>query len=186
MVIYLPVKFEFDWTQCFQVRVRKQKFWQTNGQKTDKRTDLKMYFLWFSRGHSGWVVTHTPPTSMVRGSNPRSFVGKGIFSPMVCSLQERILTKSILLTDRQTDKKQTMNRPNYTNIERNLAMSGNKNVDGQTDVRHINLIGGLVTHNSPKNVFSLILQGPQWQSGVTLASHLWGQGFKPPTFCGKR
>ena len=29
--------------------------------------------------------------------------------------------------------------------------SGNKNVDGQTDVGHINLIGGLVTHNPPKN-----------------------------------
>ena len=25
MVIYLPVKFEFDWTQRFRVRVRKQK-----------------------------------------------------------------------------------------------------------------------------------------------------------------
>ena len=25
MVIYLPVKFEFDWTKCFRVRVRKQK-----------------------------------------------------------------------------------------------------------------------------------------------------------------
>ena len=30
--------------------------------------------------------------------------------------------------------------------------SGNKNVDGrQMDVGHINLIGGLVTHNPPKN-----------------------------------
>ena len=25
IVIYLPVKFEFDWTNCFRVRVRKQK-----------------------------------------------------------------------------------------------------------------------------------------------------------------
>ena len=33
MVIYLPVKFEFDWTKHFRVRVRKQKrCW------TDKRT----------------------------------------------------------------------------------------------------------------------------------------------------
>ena len=29
--------------------------------------------------------------------------------------------------------------------------SGNENVDGQTDVGHINLIGGLVTRNPPKN-----------------------------------
>ena len=27
--------------------------------------------------------------------------------------------------------------------------SGNENVDGQMDVGHINLIGGLVTHNPP-------------------------------------
>ena len=33
MVIYLPVKFESDWTKCFRVRVRKRKCrW------TDKRT----------------------------------------------------------------------------------------------------------------------------------------------------
>ena len=40
MVIYLPVKFEFDSTNRFRVRVQKQKFGgQTNGQKTDKQTD---------------------------------------------------------------------------------------------------------------------------------------------------
>ena len=43
MVIYLPVKFEFDWSNRFKVRVRKRKVdkqmdGQTNGQKTDKRT----------------------------------------------------------------------------------------------------------------------------------------------------
>ena len=36
MVIYLPVKFEFDWTNCFRVRVPKRKMW-TDG-RTDKRT----------------------------------------------------------------------------------------------------------------------------------------------------
>ena len=43
LVIYVPVKFEFDWTNCFRVRVQKQKCGQTdgqtNGQKTDKRMD---------------------------------------------------------------------------------------------------------------------------------------------------
>ena len=34
MVIYFPVKFEFDWTNHFRVRVRKQKCGQT-----DKQTD---------------------------------------------------------------------------------------------------------------------------------------------------
>ena len=37
MVIYLPVKFEFDCTKHFQVRVRKRKCLRTNGQKTDTR-----------------------------------------------------------------------------------------------------------------------------------------------------
>ena len=31
MVIYLPVKFEFDWTNRFRVRVRKQKCGRTDG-----------------------------------------------------------------------------------------------------------------------------------------------------------
>ena len=38
MVIYLPVKFEFDWTNRFQDRVRKRIFSRTNREKTDKRT----------------------------------------------------------------------------------------------------------------------------------------------------
>ena len=43
MVIYVPVKFEFNWTNHFPVRVRKQKCEQTDGQtkgqKMDKRTN---------------------------------------------------------------------------------------------------------------------------------------------------
>ena len=47
MVIYLPVKVEFDQTNRFRVRVRKRKCGQTDGwtekrtnrQKTDKQTD---------------------------------------------------------------------------------------------------------------------------------------------------
>ena len=37
-MIYLPVKFEFDWTNHFQVRVRKLKF-LTDKRNTEKRTD---------------------------------------------------------------------------------------------------------------------------------------------------
>ena len=37
MEIYLPIKFEFDWSNRFQVRVRKQKCGQTDGW-TDIRT----------------------------------------------------------------------------------------------------------------------------------------------------
>ena len=35
MVTYLPVKFEFDWTNRFRVRVRKRKF---DGQRDGRRT----------------------------------------------------------------------------------------------------------------------------------------------------
>ena len=37
MVIYVPVKFEFNWTNCFRVSVQKRKCGQTDGW-TDKRT----------------------------------------------------------------------------------------------------------------------------------------------------
>ena len=49
MVIYLPVKFEFDWTNRFGVRVRKRKMW------TDRQMDV---------GHInliGGLVTCNPP-----------------------------------------------------------------------------------------------------------------------------
>ena len=110
MVIYLPVKFEFDWSNRFKVRVRKRKCGQTDGW-TDKRTKNGQTNTW-----------------------------------------------------------------NFTNFERNLAMMviylpvkfefdwsnrfkvspETKNVDGQTDVGHINLIGGLVTRNPPKNGYQQI------------------------------
>ena len=51
MVMYVPVKFEFDWTNRFRVRVPKKKYGRTDGWtkkrskneqtdgKTDKQTD---------------------------------------------------------------------------------------------------------------------------------------------------
>ena len=39
MVICIPVKYEFDWTKCFQVGVRKRKCGQKDGW-TDKRTKM--------------------------------------------------------------------------------------------------------------------------------------------------
>ena len=56
MVIYLPVKFEFDWSNCFKVRVRKRKMW------TDRRTDGQM-----DVGHInliGGLVTRNPPKNV--------------------------------------------------------------------------------------------------------------------------
>ena len=40
MVMYVPVKFELDWSNRFQVRVRKQKCGRTDGW-TEKRTKTK-------------------------------------------------------------------------------------------------------------------------------------------------
>ena len=41
MVIFLPVKFDFDWTKHFRVRVQKQKYRRTeNGQKMDGMTPI--------------------------------------------------------------------------------------------------------------------------------------------------
>ena len=45
MVIYVPVKSKFDWTNCFRVIVRKRKMWtdkQTKKQ-TNERTELHQF-----------------------------------------------------------------------------------------------------------------------------------------------
>ena len=43
MVIYLPVKFEVDWSNRFGVRVRKQKCGQTDGQTNGRKTDKRNF-----------------------------------------------------------------------------------------------------------------------------------------------
>ena len=48
MVIYIPVKFEFDWSNRFKVRVRKRKCGQTDGW-TDKRTNEHTEFHQFRK-----------------------------------------------------------------------------------------------------------------------------------------
>ena len=42
MVIYLPVKFQFDWTKNFRVRVQKRKCWRTD-KRTNKQTELHQF-----------------------------------------------------------------------------------------------------------------------------------------------
>ena len=53
MVIYLPVKFEFDWTKCFQVRVWKRKCGRTDRRTSDKSINL-----------IGGLVTRNPPKNL--------------------------------------------------------------------------------------------------------------------------
>ena len=47
MVIYVPVKFEINWTNRFRVRVRKQKCRRTDRQtdknRTNKQTELHQF-----------------------------------------------------------------------------------------------------------------------------------------------
>ena len=45
MVIYVPYKYEFDWTNRFQVRIRKRKYGQTDGW-TDKWTKNRQTNRW--------------------------------------------------------------------------------------------------------------------------------------------
>ena len=111
MVIYLPVKFEFDWSNRFKVRVRKRKCGQTDGW-TDKRTKNGQTntrnFTNFER-NLAMMVIYLPVKFEFDWSN---------------RFKVRV-RKRKMWTDRQTD--------------------------GQTNVGHINLIGGLVTRNPPKN-----------------------------------
>ena len=56
MVIYLPVRFEFDWTKYFRVRVRKWKCWRTNGQKnrqTNGRNYTNLKQFWKEPSYDG-------------------------------------------------------------------------------------------------------------------------------------
>ena len=111
MVIHVPVKFEFDRTNCFQVRVRKQKCGQTVGW-TDKRT---------KNGQT----------------NRRNFTNFEMnLAMMVIYLPVKF----------------EFNRTNRFRVRvRKQKMWTDRRTDGQTDVGHINLIGGLVTRNPPKN-----------------------------------
>ena len=46
MVIYVPAKIEFGWTNRFRVTVRKQKYGRTDGRtdkQTNKRTELHQF-----------------------------------------------------------------------------------------------------------------------------------------------
>ena len=54
MVIYVPVKYEFDWTNRFRVRVRKRKCGQMDGQ-TDRQTNRRN-FINFERNLAMMVI----------------------------------------------------------------------------------------------------------------------------------
>ena len=43
MVIYLPVKFELDWTQCFRVKSPETEMLTDKQTKMDKQTELHQF-----------------------------------------------------------------------------------------------------------------------------------------------
>ena len=159
MVIYVPVKIEFDWSNRFPVRVRKRKCGQTDGW-TDKRTKRgqtnRRNFTNFERNPAMMVIYLLVKFEFDWSNRFRVRVGK------------RKCGQTDGWTDKWTKNGQ-MNRQNFTNFERNLAMmliylpvkfefdqTNCFRVRVQkrkmwTDVGHINLIGGLVTRNPPKN-----------------------------------
>ena len=161
MVIYLPVKFEFDWSNRFKVRVRKRKCGQTDGW-TDKRTKNGQTntrnFTNFER-NLAMMVIYLPVKFEFDWSNR-----------FKVRVRKRKCGQTDGWTDKRTKNGQTNTR-NFTNFERNLAMmviylpvkfefdwSNSFKVrvrkrkmwtDRRTD---INLIGGLVTRNPPNKI----------------------------------
>ena len=155
MVIYVPVKFEFDWTNRFRVRVCKRKMWGRTEGWTDKRTKNgqtnRRNYTKFER-NLAMMVIYVPVKLKLDWTNRfRVRVWK-----WKCGQTDG-------WTDKQTKNGQTNGR-NYTNFKRSLAMmviylsvkfefdwsnhfelqSGNKNVDGQTDRRR--------THQSNRRI----------------------------------
>ena len=110
MVIYLPVKFEFDWSNRFKVRVRKRKCGQTDGW-TDKRTKNGQTntrnFTNFERNLAMMVIYL-----------PVKFDWSNRFKVRV---RKRKCGQTDGWTDKRTKNGQTNTR-NFTNFERNLAM----------------------------------------------------------------
>ena len=116
MVIYVPVKYEFDWTNCFRVRVRKRICGRTDGW-TDKWTDK-----WTKNGQTNrWNYTNFE----------RNLAMMVIYVPVKFEFdwtnhfRVRVRKRKCGQTDRWTDKRTKngqRNRQNFTNFERNLAM----------------------------------------------------------------
>ena len=95
-VMYLPVKFEFDWTQRFRVRVRKQKCWRTKNRQMYRRN-----YTNFERNLAMMVIYL-----------PVKFEFDWTKNFLV-----RVQKRKCWRTD-----KWTKNGPNYTNFKRNLAV----------------------------------------------------------------
>ena len=146
MVIYVPVKFEFDWTNHFRVRVRKRKSGRTekrkkNGQM-DRQTNTQNYTN-FKR-NLAMMVSYVPVKYEFDWTN--------CFRVRV---QKRKCRRKVRWTDKRT-KKRTNEQTQFHRFQQKPRYDGDlsfcqiefdqrnhfrvrvrkqKNVDGQTDGR---------------------------------------------------
>ena len=104
MVIYLPVKFEFNWTKHFQVRVQKRKCWWTD-KRTKNRQTKKWNYTNFKRNLAIMVI-YLPVKFEFNWTK---------------HFQVRVQKRKCWWTDKRTKNRQTK-KWNYTNFKRNLAM----------------------------------------------------------------
>ena len=100
MVMYVPVEFEFDWTQCFRVRVWKQKCWRTDKWTKNRQTNRQNYTN-FERNLAVMVIYLTVKLE---------FDWTNIF-------RVRVRKRKFWRT-----KNGRTNTRNYTNYERDLAV----------------------------------------------------------------
>ena len=114
MVMYVPVKFEFDWTNFFRVRDRKRKCIRTD-RWTEKRTKNRQTNIWnytnFERNLAMMVIY--VPVMFEFDWTHRFRVG----------VQKRKCGRANGWTEKRTNGQTNgqMSRQNYTNFERNLA-----------------------------------------------------------------
>ena len=113
MVIYVPVKYEFDWTNRFRVRVCKQKCGQTD-RWTDKRMKNgqtnRQNFTNFERNLAMMVIYLPVKVEFDQTNRFRVRVRK------------RKCGRTDGWTEKRTDKNGQTNRWNNTSFKRNLAM----------------------------------------------------------------
>ena len=110
MVMYVPVKFEFDWTNCFRVRLWKRKCGQRDEQTDKKRTNKQTELHQSRKENLAIIVMYVPVKFEFDWTN---------------RFQVRVRKRKCGRTDGWTDKPTTigqMNRRNYTNLERNLGI----------------------------------------------------------------
>ena len=103
MAIYLPVKFEFDWTKRFRVRVRKQKCLRTDNQTKQTKEQTELHQFQNQLSYDGDL---SACQVLIR-------LDKAFFE-----LESRNKNLDPQTNGQKTDKR----RRNYTNFESNLAM----------------------------------------------------------------